>query len=513
MTTQLGNKNCCIVQGKSKGFSFIDSHSNPVSGSGARCKITKELPMSLQKPPFGLKEKPLSDEAHNFDYAALDSKTLEVVQQRTSEIKERLRDTAQAIWEIGQKLVDVRNCLSYGEFNSWVKTEFQWSRSTAYNYINVFEKFSSCPNFGQLNIAASALYLLAASSIPDEARKEALESARVGETITYSKAKAIISRYKKSSQINKDEQSFTINVSAQPLERKSSTAAKPSPATTLHLDQPNEPAQTMNTNRDAVVGESVQQLGEEMPQLMVDDFEVRDRVCIPHSQNGEDKWAGKTAVEKLPSEQPVLATVAKREWKIGDYIKHPVWGIGNIAALLGDAGKATNIPEWMGMPINQDFPLIMWKESQKLSPVRSQELKWFSIEKETKSQLTLPVLPVPKSESIEQELSQKLEALNFTASSSQLLPNILQNYANPTENDFCSKVNPPPQPISMNTDDICILLQANVKYLTDEQIKVVWQAIAYRIRSESLALYNLSDSELKHLHKEAEQELNQRQYH
>ncbi len=63
---------------------------------------------------------------------------------------------------------------------------------------NVFEKFSSCPNFGQLNIAASALYLLAASSIPDEARKEALESAKGGETITYSKAKAIISRYKKS---------------------------------------------------------------------------------------------------------------------------------------------------------------------------------------------------------------------------------------------------------------------------------------------------------------------------
>ncbi len=459
--------------------------------------------MSLQKPPSGLKEKPLSHESHNFDYAALDSQTRIVVQQRTSEIKERLRDAAQAIWEIGQKLVDVRNCLSYGQFNSWLKTEFQWSRSTAYNYINVFETFGSCPNFGQLNIAASALYLLAAPCIPEEARKEALESAKRGEIITYSKAKAIISRYKKSSQINKDEQSSTINVSASPLERKSSTAAQPSPATTLHLYQPNEPAttfeatslaETVNTNRDAVVGESVQQLGEEMPQLMVDDFEVGDRVCIAHSQNGEDKWAGKTTVEKLPPEQPALATVAKREWKIGDYVKHPVWGIGKIVALLGDAGEATNIPEWMGMPINQDFPLIMWKESQKLSPVRSQELKWFSIEKETKSQLTFPVLPVPKSESVEQELPQKLEALDFTGSNSQLLPNILPQNANSTDNDFRSKVNPPPQPISINTDDICILLQANVKYLTDEQIKVVWQAIAHRIPCEALALYNLSDS-------------------
>ena len=62
----------------------------------------------------------------------------------------------------------------------------------------------------------------------------------------------------------------------------------------------------MNTNRDAVVGESVQQLGVEMPQLMVNDFEVGDRVCIPHSQNGEDEWVGKTVVEKLPPEQPAL---------------------------------------------------------------------------------------------------------------------------------------------------------------------------------------------------------------
>lgn len=443
--------------------------------------------MSLQKPPSGLKEKLLTREPqHNFDYTALDSKTRIVVQQCTSEIKERLWDAAQAIWEIGQKLVDVRNCLSYGQFNSWLKAEFQWSRSTAYNYINVFKIFGSCPNFRQLDIAASALYLLATSSIPEEARKKALESAKAGETITYSKAKAIISQYKKSSQTNKDQQPFTINVSAESLERKSSTTAKLCSTSTVNHYKPNEPATTfeatpktytMNVNKNAVVGELVEQQQEvEMPQLMVD-----DGVCIQHSQNDEDKWSDKIAAEKFPPEQPALATVAKREWKIGDEVKHPVWGIGNIVALSGDTGEFTNIPEWIGMPINQDFPLIMWKESQKLSPIRTQELKRFSTEKETNSQLTSPILSLPMFESVEQELPQKLEALDFTGNSGQLPPNILQNHANPNDNNFYSKVNSLLQPTSINTDDICILLQAYAKYLTSEQIELVWQAIAHRI--------------------------------
>jgi hypothetical protein len=74
-------------------------------------------------------------------------------------------------------------------------------------------------------------------------------------------------------------------------------------------------------------------------------------------------------------------------------------------------------------------------------------------------------------------------------------------------------VNSLPQPIPMNTDDICRLLQANEKYLTDEQIKVVWQAIAYRIRCEIVALHNLSDCELKQLLKKIKRELNERQYY
>ena len=43
-----------------------------------------------------------------FDYGALVVEQRIVVQQRAGEIRERLRRTARDIWEVGQKLSDVR---------------------------------------------------------------------------------------------------------------------------------------------------------------------------------------------------------------------------------------------------------------------------------------------------------------------------------------------------------------------------------------------------------------------
>lgn len=171
-------------------------------------------------------ERPLPEVAQSFNYAALDTETRIVVQQRTSEIKERLRDAARATWEVGQKLVDVRNCLEYGQFNLWLKTEFQWSRSTAYNYINIFESFGSCPNFGQLDIAISALYLLAAPSTPETAREEALERAVEGETISSTKAKAIANHHKKLAGFSNASEPVTINISAETIEKESTSCAE-----------------------------------------------------------------------------------------------------------------------------------------------------------------------------------------------------------------------------------------------------------------------------------------------
>ncbi len=178
--------------------------------------------------PSELPEHSLNLKAQEFDYAALDTETRLVVQQRCDEIKERLRDSVQATWDIGQRLVEVRDRLGYGRFYSWLKVEFEWSPRTAYNYISVFESFKSCATFSQVEIATSALYLLASPSTPEEARSEALERAKLGETITRSKAKEIASKHKKSAKPKATEPVMSDVLAS--VETSSTTAAEPEPA-------------------------------------------------------------------------------------------------------------------------------------------------------------------------------------------------------------------------------------------------------------------------------------------
>ena len=132
-----------------------------------------------------LSEQKKSQLVTSFDYEILSLRQRTIVQNCTGEIKERLRRTAQDVWEIGQKLVEVRSQLEHGQFEVWLSAEFGWSRRTAYNFINVYEAFSDTKNFAQLDIATSALYKLAAPSTPQSIRNEFLNKAEKGEKITH----------------------------------------------------------------------------------------------------------------------------------------------------------------------------------------------------------------------------------------------------------------------------------------------------------------------------------------
>jgi hypothetical protein len=157
-----------------------------------------------------------------FDYEALDRQQRSIVEQRTREIRERLQYSAQAIWEIGQKLADVRSQLKHGQFEAWLKAEFDWSRRTAYNFINVYEAFNERANLAQIDIATSALYLLAAPSTSEEIREEFLKRAQEGETITHKKLSQVIKeeKIKSSGAIEKLERPESKEVSIETTNRQ-----------------------------------------------------------------------------------------------------------------------------------------------------------------------------------------------------------------------------------------------------------------------------------------------------
>ena len=133
-----------------------------------------------------------------FDYQQLSPQKRTIVQQYTGEIKERLRRTAQDVWEVGQKLTEVRSQLEHGQFEGWLSAEFGWSRRTAYNFINVYEAFSDSTNFDRLDIATSALYKLAAPSTPESVRKQFLDNAQKGAKITHKQISQALSNAKNS---------------------------------------------------------------------------------------------------------------------------------------------------------------------------------------------------------------------------------------------------------------------------------------------------------------------------
>ena len=133
----------------------------------------------------------------SFNYEILDQQTQISVKQKTSEIKGLIRQTAQDIFKVGKKLAEVKQQLKHGQFRNWLKTEFNWSVSSATKFMQVSEQFKNV-NFTDFNFATSALYVLAAPSTPESAREHALQLASRGENITYSLAKLIVKHHKES---------------------------------------------------------------------------------------------------------------------------------------------------------------------------------------------------------------------------------------------------------------------------------------------------------------------------
>lgn len=131
-----------------------------------------------------------------FNYDGLDTKPRVIIQQRTNEIKTLMRRSAQDIIDIGEKLIEVKSHLKHGDFTAWIKIEFGWSDRTAQRFMRVAEVFKT-DKLSVLNFAPSALYLLASSTTPDEAREEALSRAQTGEEITRATAEELVLSHKR----------------------------------------------------------------------------------------------------------------------------------------------------------------------------------------------------------------------------------------------------------------------------------------------------------------------------
>jgi hypothetical protein len=114
--------------------------------------------------------------------------------QHAAEIRRLHKRAASDIVEIGRRLAICKERAGHGEWLPWLDREFGWKEQSARNFMQVYELSLKSPNFGDLGIGVSSLYLLAAPSTPEEARTEIIERAEKGEHLSVQAVKTTIAK-------------------------------------------------------------------------------------------------------------------------------------------------------------------------------------------------------------------------------------------------------------------------------------------------------------------------------
>jgi hypothetical protein len=234
----------------------------------------------------------------DFDYAGLAPEIRLLVQNKTSELKSLMRRSTQDIINIGQKLLEVKEQLGHGNFRTWLLAEFEWSIRTAARFMQIATQFKDA-NLAHLNIAVSALYLLAEPSTHEQARQQVIELAQEGEKITYALAKEIVSSCQEPIQLNAS-QSSSIDVSVRATEENLRT-------------QP-ELSRTMQTYERLEPQKEV--LNQQTTELLIEKASTKefdkDWLTKEHSE-------ATTELQSIPSERlHILSIKPKKPELIGD---------------------------------------------------------------------------------------------------------------------------------------------------------------------------------------------------
>ncbi|MGA9768181.1 MAG: DUF3102 domain-containing protein [Blastocatellia bacterium] len=162
-------------------------------------------------------------QANLFDYAQLDISSAIIVKRCAEDIRGRVLSLISSIknarLEIGRRLREAKPHLVRGTYPDWLKREFQMSVDTADRYIKYANFFDENPQRAEIigRIDPTAVYLLEAPDVPDDARVEATARAEAGEQITSQTAREIV----KTHRVTKTES--TVTKSANKISDQSTT--------------------------------------------------------------------------------------------------------------------------------------------------------------------------------------------------------------------------------------------------------------------------------------------------
>ncbi|QNQ63356.1 hypothetical protein IB024_04990 [Brucella sp. 6810] len=111
-----------------------------------------------------------SSTARSDFYKSLPENEAEQLQAVAARINHNRTSIKQAILDIGKDLIAIKNSIP-GHFDRWLKLEFSWSKSTAWNYINAAQRFGDKPEVFEA-LPPATIYKLAAKATPEAVRTE-----------------------------------------------------------------------------------------------------------------------------------------------------------------------------------------------------------------------------------------------------------------------------------------------------------------------------------------------------
>jgi hypothetical protein len=114
--------------------------------------------------------------------------------RHATEIRRLGKQVVSDVIEIGRLLVESKELVGHGDWLPWLSREFQWSDTTAERFMRVHSLSLKNGNLPNLDIPLSGLYLLAAPSTPEEAKREVLSRAEAGEPMPLNTVKEIVGR-------------------------------------------------------------------------------------------------------------------------------------------------------------------------------------------------------------------------------------------------------------------------------------------------------------------------------
>ncbi|MBI9089895.1 MAG: DUF3102 domain-containing protein [Desulfobacterium sp.] len=89
------------------------------------------------------------------------------------------------MFDIGQRLIEIKEGLGHGNWFPWLEAEFGWSDTTARRFIRTAERFGNQANSPDLDFAKETLFLLSQDNTPEPVRQEAIERSESREKVKH----------------------------------------------------------------------------------------------------------------------------------------------------------------------------------------------------------------------------------------------------------------------------------------------------------------------------------------